>query len=393
MRETPIRTINSAAPIRICDNGGWTDTWFAGHGQIFNIAVAPCAEVQIAVYPRAARPAPVLLHAENYGERMAQHWLDVTRYADSSGFANDFERGNAWRYRDYVVRAFNADKPYDRFVREQIAGDEIDPQDPELIVATGFLRMGPWELTGMEVAKIARQRFLDDVTNSVGETFLAHSLQCARCHDHKFDPVPTRDYYSLHGVFASTEEPAERPLLGPIVETPEYRRFLEKTAEAEEKVKERARSEVEKFLGEIRAKTGDYLLGAHDLAAAGKEVKLDLFAGPRKLNVEFLKRWRDHLASGAAKNDPVLAPWIALSALPAEGFADAARGVLLAGANFDPVVVAAFTGSGATLIGHSPHRRPPSACGTPAASRSERAPWRCACGPPCRASRRVARRA
>ncbi len=151
-----------------------------------------------------------LLASPHYGERMAQHWLDVTRYADSSGFANDFERGNAWRYRDYVVRAFNADKPYDRFVREQIAGDEIDPQDPELIVATGFLRMGPWELTGMEVAKIARQRFLDDVTNSVGETFLAHSLQCARCHDHKFDPVPTRDYYSLQAVFATTQL-AERP--------------------------------------------------------------------------------------------------------------------------------------------------------------------------------------
>lgn len=146
-----------------------------------------------------------LLQSPHYGERMAQHWLDVVRYADSSGFANDYERGNAWRYRDYVVRAFNADKPYDDFIREQIAGDEIDPNDPEKIVATGFLRMGPWELTGMEVAKVARQRFLDDVTNSVGETFLAHSLQCARCHDHKFDPVPTRDYYSIQAVFAATQ--------------------------------------------------------------------------------------------------------------------------------------------------------------------------------------------
>ncbi|WP_414660576.1 PSD1 and planctomycete cytochrome C domain-containing protein [Horticoccus sp. 23ND18S-11] len=157
-----------------------------------------------------------LLASPHYGERMAQHWLDVTRYADSSGFANDFERGNAWRYRDYVVRAFNADKPYDRFVREQIAGDELaDSSAPatlhaEGLIATGFLRMGPWELTGMEVAKVARQRFLDDVTNSVGETFLAQSLQCARCHDHKFDPVPTRDYYSLQATFATTQL-AERP--------------------------------------------------------------------------------------------------------------------------------------------------------------------------------------
>lgn len=146
-----------------------------------------------------------LLKSPHYGERMAQHWLDVTRYADSSGFANDYERGNAWRYRDYVVRSFNEDKPYDQFVREQIAGDEIDSSNPELLVATGFLRMGPWELTGMEVARVARQRFLDDVTNSVGETFLGHSLQCARCHDHKFDPIPTSDYYSIQAVFATTQ--------------------------------------------------------------------------------------------------------------------------------------------------------------------------------------------
>ncbi|QDV25481.1 PSD1 and planctomycete cytochrome C domain-containing protein [Aureliella helgolandensis] len=160
-----------------------------------------------------------LLESPHYGERMAQHWLDVVRYADSSGFANDYDRGNAWRYRDYVVRAFNEDKPYDQFVREQIAGDEIAEQMThsdapptatgssvsELIVATGFLRMGPWELTSMEVAKVARQRFLDDATNSVGETFLAHSLQCARCHDHKFDPIPTRDYYSVQAVFATTQ--------------------------------------------------------------------------------------------------------------------------------------------------------------------------------------------
>lgn len=146
-----------------------------------------------------------LLDSPHYGERMAQHWLDVTRYADSSGFANDYERGNAWRYRDYVIRSFNDDKPYNDFIREQIAGDEIAPEDPEGIVAAGFLRMGPWELTGMEVAKVARMRFLDDVTNSVGETFLGQSLQCCRCHDHKFDPIPTRDYYSVQAIFATTQ--------------------------------------------------------------------------------------------------------------------------------------------------------------------------------------------
>ncbi len=151
-----------------------------------------------------------LLASPHYGERQAQHWLDIARYADSSGFANDYERGNAWRYRDYVVRSFNADKPYTRFIQEQIAGDEIDASNSELLVAVGFLRMGPWELTGMEVAKVARQRYLDDVTDGVGQVFLGQMLQCARCHDHKFDPVPTRDYYSIQAAFASTQI-AERP--------------------------------------------------------------------------------------------------------------------------------------------------------------------------------------
>ncbi len=185
----------------------------------FDLTGLPPTPDEVAAFEIAHRenpPAAIkhliarLLASPHYGERLAQHWLDVARYADSSGFANDFERGNAWRYRDYVVRAFNADLPYDRFVREQIAGDELAPHDPEKIVATGFLRMGPWELTGMEVAKVARQRFLDDVTNSVGETFLGHSLQCARCHDHKFDPIPTRDYYALQAVFATTQL-TERP--------------------------------------------------------------------------------------------------------------------------------------------------------------------------------------
>jgi hypothetical protein len=157
-----------------------------------------------------ARVVDRLLASPHYGEQMAHYWLDVTRYADSSGLANDYERGSAWRYRDYIVRSFNADKPYDRFVREQLAGDEIDPADPEMLVAVGFHRMGPWELTGMEVAKVARQRFLDDLTDLVGQVFLGHMLQCARCHDHKYDPVPTRDYYRIQAVFATTQ-PTERP--------------------------------------------------------------------------------------------------------------------------------------------------------------------------------------
>ena len=146
-----------------------------------------------------------LMKSPHYGEHFGLHWLDVARYADSAGFANDYCRPNAWRYRDYVVRSFNNDKPYNDFVREQIAGDEIDADDTEHLIATGFLRMGPWEQTGMSVFRETRQQWLDDVTDSVGQTFLGHAMQCAKCHDHKFDPVPTRDYYSMMAVFSTTQ--------------------------------------------------------------------------------------------------------------------------------------------------------------------------------------------
>jgi mono/diheme cytochrome c family protein len=156
---------------------------------------------QLAVLNYAKR----LMSSHHYGEHFGRNWLDVARYADTAGFANDYARPNAWRYRDYVVRAFNDDKPYNEFVREQVAGDEIDSKDPEKLIATGFLRMGPWEQTGMSVFRVTRQQWLDDVTDSVGQTFLGHPLQCAKCHDHKFDPIPTRDYYSMMAVFSTTQ--------------------------------------------------------------------------------------------------------------------------------------------------------------------------------------------
>ena len=125
---------------------------------------------------------------------MTQMWIGRRPATPTPAvFANDYERPNAWRYRDYLVRSFNADKPYDRFIIEQLAGDELAPEDPEMLFATGFLRSGPWEHTGMSVAAVTRQLFLDDITQSVGVSFLAHSFRCAKCHDHKFDPVPTRD--------------------------------------------------------------------------------------------------------------------------------------------------------------------------------------------------------
>ncbi|MEO5803164.1 MAG: DUF1549 domain-containing protein, partial [Verrucomicrobiota bacterium] len=146
-----------------------------------------------------------LLASPRYGEQWARHWLDVVRYADTDGFSNDYERPNAWRYRDYVIRSLNSDKPYDQFVAEQIAGDEIDSSDAEKLIATGMLRMGPWEQTSMSVAAVTRQLFLDDVTANVGATYLGLTTGCAKCHDHKFDPIPTKDYYRLQSIFAPTQ--------------------------------------------------------------------------------------------------------------------------------------------------------------------------------------------
>ncbi|MDX1947912.1 MAG: PSD1 and planctomycete cytochrome C domain-containing protein [Pirellulaceae bacterium] len=181
-----------------------------------------------------------LLASPNYGERMAQHWLDVVRYADTGGFSNDFERPHAWRYRDYVIRGFNADKPLDRFLVEQLAGDELDPNDPEMLIATGYLRMGPWEHTGMTVAAITRQQFLDDVTHHVGVSLLGQGLRCAACHDHKFDPLPTRDYYRMQALFAPVQF-AERP--APFLPTENTSGFAAAKAQVQARIDQLAKAQ------------------------------------------------------------------------------------------------------------------------------------------------------
>ncbi len=142
-----------------------------------------------------------LLASPRYGQRWARHWLDLVRYADSDGFRQDAFRPDAWRYRDYVVRSFNVDKPYDRFLAEQLAGDELDPDDPDLRVATGYLRLGPYEYNQRDVGG-QWDDILNDITDVTGEVFLGLSIGCARCHDHKFDPILQDDYYRLRAFFA-----------------------------------------------------------------------------------------------------------------------------------------------------------------------------------------------
>ncbi len=163
----------------------------------------------------AARPRPALekvidhlLASPRYGERWARHWLDVARYAESSGRAANFAYPHAWRYRDYVIAAFNKDRPYDQFIREQLAGDLLtakdDHQRAEFLIATGFLAVGPKSLD----ERNPRQFQMDVADEQIDATFQAFqglTAACARCHDHKFDPIPQKDYYALAGIFKSTQ--------------------------------------------------------------------------------------------------------------------------------------------------------------------------------------------
>jgi hypothetical protein len=156
-----------------------------------------------------------LLDSPRYGEQWGRHWLDVVRFAETDGFEYDTHRTDAWRYRDYVIHAFNSDKPYDEFVTEQLAGDEINPRNETLRVAAGYNRLGPLRKNaGNQEVASSRNEVLTEMTNIVGASLLGVTLGCARCHDHKFDPIRHTDYYRMQGYFASTFE-QDVPLTSP----------------------------------------------------------------------------------------------------------------------------------------------------------------------------------
>jgi hypothetical protein len=147
-----------------------------------------------------------LLARPQHGERWARHWLDLVRFAESNGYERDATKPNAWRYRDYVIRALNADTPFDRFLAEQLAGDELPDTSAETLIATGYYRLGPWD---DEPADPEQDRFdqLDDLVSTTAEVFLGLTLGCARCHDHKFEPLTMSDYYGMAAIFAPLERP------------------------------------------------------------------------------------------------------------------------------------------------------------------------------------------
>jgi hypothetical protein len=158
-----------------------------------------------------------LLASPRYGERWARHWMDIVHYAETHGHDEDAIRENAWPYRDYLIRSFNEDKPYAQFVREQMAGDVLYPEDPWATIATGFLACGPWDESsqmgiqdGTIDKKVAQYLDRDDMLTTTMSTFISTTVHCARCHDHKFDPIPMREYYELQSVFAGIDR-VDRP--------------------------------------------------------------------------------------------------------------------------------------------------------------------------------------
>jgi hypothetical protein len=178
-----------------------------------------------------------LLGSPRYGERWARHWLDLVRYADSDGYRADHYRPDAWRYRDYVIDSFNHDKPYDRFIQEQLAGDELFPGDPQALIATGFLRHWIYEYNSRD-ARAQWDTILNDITDTTSDVFLGLGLQCAKCHDHKFDPLLQQDYYRLQAFFAPISFPnaiVDSPLRQSQY-TDELARWEQETAELRQRI-------------------------------------------------------------------------------------------------------------------------------------------------------------
>ena len=260
-----------------------------------------------------------LLASPRYGERWGRHWLDVARYADSTGADEDHRYPYAWRYRDYVIGAFNRDLPYDRFIREQIAGDLMPPPDGAPvnttgIVATGFLALGPKLIAEQDKVKMYYD-IVDEQIDVTGKTFLGLTIACARCHDHKFDPISTRDYYSLASIFASTKQLAKLEgtvsklyfaPLAPKEVAERYEAHQKKIEEKEREIGELNGQEGRRYRDGLAPRLAEYMLAArkvyHDGAAAAT------VARERSLDPDVLARWVEYLKPSKERRVH-LEPW------------------------------------------------------------------------------------
>jgi mono/diheme cytochrome c family protein len=264
----------------------------------------------------AERVVERLLASPHYGERWARHWLDVARYADTKGYVLFQDANFPWSYtyRDYVVRAFNEDLPYDRFLIEQIAADKLPlGNDRRPLTALGFLTLGSGFMNN-------QQDVIDDRIDVITRGLLGLTVSCARCHDHKFDPIPTRDYYSLYGVLASSVEPTVPPLFEDPPQTEAYAAFATELATREKKLTDYVEGKFAALLAGARSRVAEYLLAGH--AQRGKPPTEDfmLLADTDDLNPTMVLRYQVFLERTAKSHDPVWAVWHALGALPADQF-------------------------------------------------------------------------
>lgn len=265
-----------------------------------------------------ARLVDRLLASPLYGQRWGRHWLDVARYADTKGYVFTEERKYpfAYTYRDYVIRAFNADLPFNQFIVQQIAADQLELRgDPGPLAAMGFLTVGRRFLND-------RNEIIDDRIDLIGRGLLGLTISCARCHEHKFDPIPSEDYYSLYGVFASSVEPDELPRLDrpgdkPDPEAESHKPELEKARKERSDFLAVRREQIEK---DLRQRFSQYLRAAYDLELNPRNPKLEERAAADKLVARNLRTailiWKRRLDSADAPQHPVLGPLRALAALP-----------------------------------------------------------------------------
>lgn len=265
-----------------------------------------------------------LLSSPHYGERWGRHWLDVARYADTKGYlAGNEERRFpfSWTYRDWVIRAFNEDLPYDQFLVQQIAADHLDlGEDRRPLAALGFLTLGRRFLNN-------KHDIIDDRIDVVTRGTLALTVTCARCHDHKYDPISAKDYYSLYGVFDSSQEPAERPLLG--ITPPEelHQQYLDEKKRREAALSEFQTAKSREVLSQNRARAGDYLWIALEVERMEDKSNAETIARERKLDPLLVTKWRNHLKNWATPTNPIFAPLAAYMAVPENEIADRGPGI------------------------------------------------------------------
>jgi cytochrome c553 len=285
-----------------------------------------------------------LLASPHYGERWGRHWLDVARYADTTG---DRQAGNrpdprfpyAWTYRDYVIDAFNRDLPYDQFILQQIAADKLPlGENKSALAAMGFLTVGKRFMNNINDV-------LDDRIDVVTRGLMGLTASCARCHDHKFDPIPTKDYYSLHGVFASSVEPGDEPLIAKARDQAAYQDFLNKLEEVEAEATSYRKSEENKVLNGMREKFGDYLLAAHDNARNTGRGNAKTQLRQRNMDPAVIDRLGDRLKTWRAEASPIFKAWFAFADLTEKEFSTKAKKIaaeVAADKNVNPLIAQAF---------------------------------------------------